>query len=395
MLMKPSPQLGSGSPGDTITPFSVSVPQADLDDLRRRLAATRLPDKESVGDWSQGVPLAKAQSLLDYWQDRYDWRKFEARLNKLPQFRTTIDGIGIHFLHVRSVHAEALPLILTHGWPGSIIEFLDVIEPLVDPVRHGGSAEDAFHLVIPSLPGFGFSDKPVEPGWHLGRTARAWATLMKRLGYPRWVAQGGDWGAGLAIVLAQQQPDGLVAAHVNWPMVFPKELPSSPTPEEQRAIDDRAGFLASGSSYFRQQASRPQTLGYGLADSPIGQAMWIYEKFWDWTDNKGAPEDALSTVAMLDNITLYWLTNSATSSARTYWENTQSGHVGHGKGRVELPMAGTVFPREIFRAPRIWAEREWPNLFYWNELDKGGHFAAFEQPTLFVRELRHAFAAIR
>jgi pimeloyl-ACP methyl ester carboxylesterase len=378
-----------------VTPFKVHVPKAALDDLKRRLASTRWPERETVGDWSQGVPLQNAQALIAYWGDKYDWRRFEARLNAFPQYRTQIDGLGIHFIHVRSPHRNALPIILTHGWPGSVVEFMEIIGPLSDPTRYGGLAEDAFHVVVPSLPGFAFSDKPMETGWDVNRIARAWATMMQRLGYVRWAAQGGDWGAGVTHALAHQRPQGLIAAHVNWQFVFPEKLPDNPTPAERRAIDRASWFANDQSGYFREHATRPQTIGYPLADSPAGQALWIYEKFQAWTDNHGNPEDALAVDSMLDDISLYWFTDTAASSARIYWENTRAGLGGLSSGRIELPMAASVFPHEIFCPPKAWAEALWPNLFYWNELDKGGHFAAFEQPKLFTEELRRAFRSRR
>jgi pimeloyl-ACP methyl ester carboxylesterase len=378
-----------------LTPFKIRVPQAALDDLKRRLASTRWPERETVGDWSQGVPLQKAQALVAYWRDKYEWRRFEARLNAFPQYRTQIDGVGIHFIHVRSAQQNALPIILTHGWPGSLVEFMEVIGPLSDPARYRGKAEDAFHVVVPSLPGFGFSDKPVETGWDVNRIARAWATLMPRLGYERWVAQGGDWGSGVTHALAHQRPQGLIAAHVNWQFVFPEKLPENPTPAERKAIDRAALFTNDQSGYFREQGTRPQTVGYPLADSAAGQALWIYEKFQAWTDNHGNPEDALSVDAMLDDISLYWFTDTAASSARIYWENTRAGAAGFSGGRIELPMAASVFPHEIFCPPKAWAEALWPNLFYWNEVDRGGHFAAFEQPKVFTEELRKAFRSRR
>jgi len=378
-----------------VTPFKAHVPRAALDDLKRRLASTRWPERETVGDWSQGVPLQKAQALIAYWRDKYDWRRFEARLNALPQYRTQIDGLGIHLIHMRSPHRNALPIILTHGWPGSVVEFMEIIGPLSDPTRYGGRAEDAFHVVVPSLPGFAFSDKPVETGWDVNRIARAWATMMERLGYDRWAAQGGDWGAGVTHALAQQRPQGLIAAHVNWQFVFPEKLPDNPTPAERRAIDRASWFANDQSGYFREHATRPQTIGYPLADSAAGQAVWIYEKFQAWTDNHGNPEDTLAVDSMLDDISLYWFTDTAASSARIYWENTRAGFGGLSRGRIELPMAASVFPHEIFCPPKAWAEALWPNLFYWNELDKGGHFAAFEQPKLFIEELRKAFRSRR
>src|SRR5260221_6847952 len=348
-----------------VEPFKVSVPQAALDDLKLGLASTRWPERETVRDWSQGVPLQKAQALIAYWRDKYDWRRFEARLNAFPQYRTQIDGLGIHFIHVRSSQRNALPIILTHGWPGSVVEFMEVIGPLSDPARYGGNAEDAFHVVVPSLPGFGFSDKPVETGWDVNRIARAWATLMPRLGHDRWVAQGGDWGAGVTHALAHQRPQGLIAAHVNWQFVFPEKLPENPTPAERKAIDRAALFTNDQSGYFREQGTRPQTIGYPLADSAAGQALWIYEKFQAWTHNHCNPDDELSVDAMLDDISLYWFTDSAASSARIYWENTRNGMAGLSAGRIELPMAASGFSHEIICPPKAWAETLLPHLLYW------------------------------
>lgn len=386
--------LHLASASSAITPFRVEVPQIAIDDLKLRLRMTRLPERETVSDWSQGVPLAKAEALLAYWRDHYDWRRFERRLNSHPQFRTEIDGLGIHFIHVRSRHEGALPIILTHGWPGSVVEFLDVIGSLTDPTAHGGRAEDAFDVVIPSQPGFGFSDKPTSSGWDVVRTAKAWGVLMQRLGYTKWVAQGGDWGAGVTHALGHVRPAGLAAAHVNWPLVIPAELPAELTPQQQACMAAIGEFLKDQFGYFKEQGTRPQTVGYPLADSPIGQATWIYEKFQAWTDNHGNPEDALSIDQMLDDISLYWFTDSAASSARIYWENTRNGG-GFDAGTIELPMAATIFPKEIYRAPKDWAQARWPNMFYWNEVDRGGHFAAFEQPQLFAEEMRLAFAKIR
>ncbi|NWC88445.1 alpha/beta fold hydrolase [Pseudomonas reactans] len=377
---------------EAVVPFRVSIPQAALDDLRLRLQLTRFPEQETSPGWEQGVPLDKARSLIEHWQQRYDWRQFEARLNAFPQFRTRIDGLGIHFIHVRSRHPGALPILMTHGWPGSIVEFLNVIDPLTNPTAHGGAASDAFDVVIPSQPGFGFSDKPDVAGWDMARTARAWAELMRRLGYSKWVAQGGDWGSGITHTLGHLRPDGLVAAHVNWPLVFPDKMPDNPTPVEKTAIDAANNFFNDQIGYFKLQATRPQTIGYSLADSPAGLATWIYEKFQAWSDNQGNPEDAISVDDMLDNITLYWLTNTGASSARIYWQNKGPGF---NAGRIELPMAATIFPREIYRAPRSWAEEQWPNLIYWNEVDRGGHFAAMEQPKLFSQEMRRAFSSVR
>ena len=378
---------------DEIKPFKVSVPQAAIDDLKQRLKNARWPDKETVSDWSQGVPLDKAKKLISYWAGKYDWRRFEKQINAYPQFRTEIDGLGIHFIHAKSKHPGALPIILTHGWPGSVVEFLKVIGPLTDPTAHGGTAADAFDVVIPSQPGFGFSDKPSAESWNVVRTAKAWGVLMKRLGYDKWVAQGGDWGSGVTHALGHVRPEGLVAAHVNWPLVFPDKIPEDPTPEEKAAMDAAMKFANDQFGYFKEQATRPQTIGYALADSPVGQATWIYEKFQAWTDNRGEPEDALTIDEMLDDISLYWFTDTAASSARIYWENARNDG-GFDAGRIELPMAATIFPKEIYRAPKAWAEAHWPNLIYWNEVDKGGHFAALEQPHLFSEEMRKAFKSI-
>ena len=377
-----------------ITPFKVDVPQAPLDDLKERLANTRWPDKEPVTDWSQGVPLTKAQSLVEYWRTRYEWRPVERILNGLPQFRTQIDGLGIHFIHVRSKHKNALPMILTHGWPGSVLEFLQVIAPLTDPTAHGGKADEAFHVVIPSLPGFGFSDKPTEPGWRLPRIANAWAALMARLGYSHYVAQGGDWGAGVTSWMARQRPSGLAAIHLNLPILFPPPPPppGGYTAEEQRALAQLGKYASDAMAYASIQGTRPQTLGYGLADSPTGQAMWIYEKFQGWSDNKGDPAEAISVDRMLDIISLYWLTDTAASSARLYYES-----FGKDFGRMPLdfPVALSVFKGDFFLPPKTWADQTYSKLLYWNEVPKGGHFAAFEQPKLFVAEVRKSFAQLR
>jgi epoxide hydrolase len=383
-------------PGTTedVTPFKIQVPQEALDNLKKRLANTRWPDKEPVTDWSQGVPLAKAQALVEYWRTHYDWRRVERTLNGLPQFRTQIDGLGIHFIHVRSKHESALPVILTHGWPGSILEFLQVIGPLTDPTANSGKPEDAFHVVIPSLPGFGFSDKPTEPGWRLPRIANAWAELMARLGYSRYVAQGGDWGAGVSTWMAKQRPSGLAAIHLNLPILFPPPPPPSGgyTAEEQAALAQLEKYSTDGSGYASIQGTRPQTLGYGLADSPVGQAMWIYEKFQGWSDNKGDPAEAISVDQMLDGITLYWLTDTAASSARLYYESFRKDF---GRMPLDLPVAVSIFKGDSFTPPKVWADQTYSKLFYWNEVPKGGHFAALEQPELFVAELRKSFARMR
>jgi pimeloyl-ACP methyl ester carboxylesterase len=375
-----------------VTPFKVHVPQAALDDLKKKLANARWPDKEPVTDWSQGVPLAKAQALVEYWRNRYDWRRVESTLNGLRQFRTQIDGLGIHFIHIRSKHENALPVILTHGWPGSILEFLQVIGPLVDPMAHGGKADDAFHVVIPSLPGFGFSDKPTEPGWRLPRIASAWAVLMTRLGYGRYVAQGGDWGAGVTSWMAKQRLSGLAAIHLNLPILFPPPPPppGGYTAAEQQALDHLGKYASDASGYASIQGTRPQTLGYGLADSPVGQAMWIYEKLQGWSDNRVG--EAISTDQMLDNITLYWLTDTAASSARLYYESFAKDFA---RMPLDLPVAVSIFKGDFFAPPKTWGDQTYSKLFYWNEVPKGGHFAALEQPELFVAELRKSFAQAR
>ncbi len=381
--------------GPAITPFTYHAPQRELDDLRRRLAHTRWPERETIKDWSQGVPLAKLRALVEYWRTSYDWRRCEAKLNGFAQYRTEIDGLNIHFLHIRSRHANALPIIITHGWPGSVIEFFKIIDPLTNPAAHGGRADDAFHVVAPSLPGFAFSDKPAERGWNAARIARAWSELMRRLGYTRYVAQGGDWGSFVTTTLAQQRPAGLAGIHLNMPFVFPDPIPTAGlSAAEQRAVDAFRRFQTDGFGYFLQQSTRPQTIGYALADSPAGQAAWIYEKFHAWTDNNSDPESALTRDEMLDNITLYWLTDTAASSARIYYE-----HAGisdkNNSGGVDLPVGCSIFPREIVPAPRSWAERFFPKLIHWNELDRGGHFAAFEEPALFTKELRDCFRSLR
>ena len=375
-----------------VTPFRIAIAQAELDDLRLRLSHTRWPEAATVDDWSQGVPLQDAQALVEHWLHRYDWRRCEAALNSLPQFTTTIDGLSIYFIHVRSPQAEAMPLVLTHGWPGSVVEFLKVIGPLTDPVAHGGRAADAFHLVVPALPGYGFSGKPSKSGWGAARIGRAWGELMHRLGYERYVAQGGDWGSAVTTAMGVQKLPGLAGIHVNLPIV----MPANPTPpfstEEAAMLAAMQEYDAVDSGYSRQQATRPQTIGYSLADSPAGQALWIYEKFWRWTDCKGHPLNALSYDELLDNIMLYWLTNSAASSARLYWE---SFHNGFTAAQVDIPIGCSIFPQEIYRAPRSWAERCMSNIIHWNELDRGGHFAAFEQPALFVEEVRNCFRTLR
>lgn len=376
----------------TIRPFHLTVPSDQIDDLHRRLDAARWPEKETVDDWSQGTPLAVLRDLAGYWRNGYDWRKCEAQLNGFGQFMTEIDGLDIHFLHVRSPHEGALPLVLTHGWPGSVIEFLKVIAPLTDPVAHGGKAEDAFHVVVPSLPGFGFSAKPSGAGWGVERIARAWAVLMQRVGYDRWAAQGGDWGSFVTTSIGSQALPGCIGIHVNMVFVGPTpEAKANPTPHDQRAMDCLQYYKDWDSGYSHQQATRPQTVGYGLVDSPIAQAGWIYDKVNAWSDHSGSAADLLGRDAVLDNIMLYWLNGAGASSARLYWESFAKLPA----NPVNLPAGVSNFPKEIVPAPRSWAEQVMKNIIHWNELDRGGHFAAWEQPDLFVDELRTYFALIR
>jgi pimeloyl-ACP methyl ester carboxylesterase len=392
--------------GTAIRPFVIDVPEEELVDLRRRIAATRWPDKETVTDQSQGVQLAKIQPLVHYWGTDYDWRKAEARLNALPQFVTEIDGLDIQFAHVRSPHPDALPLIITHGWPGSIFELLKIVGPLTDPTAHGGRAEDAFHLVLPSMPGYGFSDRPTTTGWGPLRMASAWHELMGRLGYERYVSQGGDWGAIISEVMAVQAPDGLLGIHVNMPSTVPPSVasllrngdpvPSGFSDEEKAAYVSLESFYTKGFGYADMMNTRPQTLGYGLADSPVALAAFFYDKFAAWTYSDGEPERSLTRDEMLDDITLYWLTNTGTSSSRSYWEAAQlGGKVFNALDIPAVPVAVTVFPGEIYRAPRSWAEQNYHQLIYWNEVDKGGHFAAWEEPELFASEIRAAFRSLR
>jgi len=401
----------SSAIGDTgIRPFQVHVPEAALVDLRRRIAETRWPDKETVADQSQGAQLAKLQALVRYWGSGYDWRKAEAKLNALPQFTTNIDGVDIHFIHVRSRNKNALPLIVTHGWPGSVIEQLKIIGPLTDPTAHGGSVEDAFDVVIPSLPGYGFSGRPTATGWDPDRIARAWAELMQRLGYTRYVAQGGDWGTPISSAMARHAPAGLLGIHINLPATVPPEVAAAlgggPVPaglsEKERAVFD--ALMTSGKNgnlaYFTMMTARPQAVGYGATDSPAGLAAWIlvHPGFAQW--NYGVdPEKSPTKDDVLDNITLYWLTNTATSSARLYWENGARGSVivaaAQKTAEISLPVAITVFPEDVYRPPETWARRAYRNLVYFHEVDKGGHFAAWEQPELFSAELRAAFRSLR
>lgn len=380
---------------DAVVPFRIEIPDEQLEDLSARLRLTRWPDEETVAGtgepWSQGVPLRFAQELTQHWVGAYDWRRVEAALNAVPQFRTTVDGLGIHFLHARSPEPGALPLVLTHGWPGSVVEFLKVIGPLIDPVAHGGDAADAFHVVAPSLPGYAWSDKPTEPGWGVPRIAAAWEQLMLRLGYDRFAAQGGDWGSMVTMAIGVNHTDHLAGVHVNMPIVIPTTPPAEMTETERAASDALSHYMEWDGGYSNQQSTRPQTLAHGLADSPVGQMAWIVEKFWSWTDCDGDPRSVLSPDELLDNVMVYWLTNSAASSARLYWESFKQIDF----SPVTVPSGISVFPREIFRTSRRWAEARFTDLRHFNELDRGGHFAAFEQPDLFVTELREAFRSMR
>ena len=377
---------------DLIRPFEVAIPEAALEDLRRRLNATRWPDAETPDDWSQGIPLSYMQEICQYWADGYDWRRCEGVLNGMDHFRTEIDGLDIHFLHMRSPHPDALPLLISHGWPGSILEFRHVIGPLTDPTAHGGKAEDAFHVIAPSLPGFGFSGKPAAPGWSVQRIATAWGQLMDRLGYDRYLAQGGDWGSSITRQIGVQEGEHCLGVHLNMVTERPDpETMDDLTDFERKALASAKHYVDWDSGYSKQQSTRPQTLGYGLADSPSGQAAWILEKFWAWTDCGGHPENALSRDDMLDNIMLYWLPGTAASSARLYWESFGR----RSTDDVKIPVGCSLYPKEIFAASRRWAEKRFHNIIHWNELPMGGHFAAMEQPELFVDELRTCFRALR
>jgi len=397
--------------GVAVRPFRVDVPEEDLVDLRRRIAATRWPDRETVPDRSQGAQLAELQELVRYWGTDYDWRKGEAQLNAWPQFMTTIDGVDVHFFHVRSRHENALPLIISHGWPGSVFEQIKVIGPLTDPTAYGGRAEDAFHVVIPSLPGFGFSSRPTEVGWGLERIGRTWDVLMKRLGYTHYVAQGGDWGGGLVEVMARQAPDGLLGIHTNLAAVFPPDAAEAiasggPAPEglsekERTEFDALRGFLQSGGwAYLTMMSSRPQAVGYGLTDSPAGLAafMLVHGGFGQWTYGKD-PNQTPTKDEVLDDISLYWLTNTATSAARLYWENRNENLISAAAQKtteITLPVAIAAFPNDdLYRPPETWARRAFPNLIYFNEAEAGGHFPAWEVPDVFATEIRGAFRSLR
>jgi pimeloyl-ACP methyl ester carboxylesterase len=379
-----------------ITSFEIAVDDAELADLHDRLARTRWPEREPVKDWSQGIPLAYVQEVCEYWRNGYDWRSREKHLNQFPQFRTSLSGdadekLGIHFIHARSPEPNAFPLVITHGWPGSTVEFMKAIGPLTDPAAHGRDPADAFHVVAPSLPGYGFSDKPTRTGWGTDRIAAAWDELMVALGYERYGAQGGDWGASVTTKIGAQNRGNCAAIHLNMPVAGPGPRGPGDSEVEQRALAKFKYYQDHDSGYSKEQSTRPQTLGYGLVDSPAGQAAWILEKFWAWTDNDGHPEDAVSRDELLDNVMFYWLSGSGASSARLYWESFNA----FGGVTVGIPTGVSQFPREILVAPRPWAERVYTDIRYWNELDRGGHFAAFEEPDLFVDELRAFFRLVR
>jgi pimeloyl-ACP methyl ester carboxylesterase len=389
----------------SVRPFRVEVPQEALDDLRRRIEATRWPTKELVEDRSQGVQLAALQELARYWAEDYDFGRVAARLNALPQFTTEIDGVEIHFIHVRSRHENALPLIMTHGWPGSVIEMLETVAPLADPTAHGGQAEDAFHLVLPSLPGYGFSSEPAELGWNVGRVAQAWAELMRRLGYSRYVAQGGDVGAAVTDTMGRQAPEGLLGIHMNLLVTVLAGPPRAESDQERAAANQLATFRESGFGYFLEMATRPQTIGYALLDSPVALAGWLLDHDTDSYEKiarafvDGKPTGNLTRDNILDNVTLYWLTGTGASAARSYWEDghalAQALASGQAPPEVSLPVGFTTFPGELWRTPRSWVENSYPNVTYFNEVDKGGHFAAWEEPELFSEEMRAAFRSAR
>lgn len=392
---------------ELIRPFHISVPEADIAELRQRINATRWPAKETVTDQSQGVKLEKIQNLVKYWGTDYDWHKAEAKLNALPQFVTKIDGLDIQFVHIRSKHKNAMPLIITHGWPGSVFELLKVIGPLTDPTAYGGRAEDAFDLVLPSMPGYGFSEKPTGTGWGPDRIGLAWDVLMKRLGYKHYVSQGGDWGSVIADAMARQAPQGLLGIHLNMPATVPAEIaqalqngdpvPAGLSAKEKAAFASLHKLYRKGAGYAGMMVTRPQTLGYGLTDSPAGLAAFFLDKFNDWTYSGGDAEKSLTKDEMLDDISLYWLTNTANSSAQLYWENnTNNFNAKEQKtAAIKIPVAVTVFPGEIYQAPKSWTERSYKNLVYFNEVKKGGHFASWEEPQLFAEEMRAAFKSLR
>jgi len=379
-----------------VTEFRIEVSEDALEDLQRRLASARFPERETPDDWSQGVPLAYARELTDYWLNRYDWREREAYYNRHPQFKTNIEGLDIHFIHAVSPHADAQPLLITHGWPGSVVEFHKVIDPLVNPTANGGNAADAFHVICPSLPGYGFSGKPAEVGWGVEKIARVWDVLMRRIGYERYFAQGGDWGSAVTTAIGVQNLGACVGIHVNMPNArATKAARKDPDDADKRALAGAQYYQQWGAGYSKQQSTRPQTLGYALVDSPVGQAMWIIEKFYEWTDCDGHPENVLSKDELLDNVMYYWLEGNGASSGKLYWESFNRAFGDGQDNTVKLPTGCSIFPKEIVPTPRSWAETRYKNIVYWNELNKGGHFAAFEQPDLFVGELRACFKLMR
>ena len=374
-----------------IRKFQLEVTDAALDDLKKRLSMTRWPNKETPEDWSQGIPLGYMKELCNYWQHEYDWRAREERFNRFPQFITEIDGVDIHFIHLSSAHENARPLIITHGWPGSVVEFHKVIEPLADPTAYGGSTEDAFHVVVPSLPGYGFSGKPEVTGWGIEKIADVWGALMARLGYDHYFAQGGDWGAMVTTHIGLQDKEHCDAIHLNMPVVIPDPTTMAElTPSEQASLMSMKFYQDWDSGYSKQQSTRPQTVGYGLVDSPSGQAAWIIEKFYQWTDCNGHPENAISRDELLDNVMMYWLSKSAASSARLYWESFKNPP----QDEVDIPTGCSIFPKEIVRPSERWIQKRFTNLKYYNELEKGGHFAAFEQPELYLQEIRTYFRSL-
>ncbi|MDJ0707902.1 MAG: epoxide hydrolase [Leptolyngbyaceae cyanobacterium MO_188.B28] len=380
----------------SIQSFRIDFPQNEIDDLMRRLQSTRWPEAETPDDWSQGVPLAYIQALWAYWMDDYDWRGAEELLNSFPNYTMNIDGLDIHFIHLQSASEQAKPLIITHGWPGSVLEFYKIIEQFADPAVHGGDAADAFHVVCPSLPGYGFSGKPSAPGWGVEKIAEAWDKLMRRLGYESYFAQGGDWGSEVTTTIGIQNKGHCKGIHVNMPLALPTQKAlETPDDADKKALMRLKYYQQWDAGYSKQQSTRPQTVGYGLVDSPIGLAAWIVEKFWAWTDCNGHPENALTKDEMLGDIMLYWLTAAGASSARLYWESFEKVFSFNTRDKVVIPAGGSIFPHEIIPTPRSWAEQRYRNLVYWNELDRGGHFAAFEQPDLFVEELRVCFRKMR
>lgn len=377
---------------EAIRLFRVAIPQTDIDDLKRRLQTTRWPDAETVPDRSQGIRSPAMRALIEHWRARYDMRRIEKELNQYPQFLTSIDGLDVHFLHIRSRHLNAQPMIMTHGWPGSVLEFMKVIGPLTDPTAHGGTAAQAFHLVIPALPGFGFSGKPRKPGWTHLETAHAWSKLMLRLGYTDYVAQGGDWGAIVTTLMARDHVAGLSGIHLNFPLVLPAQMSGSLTAEEVAAVAALKLYSDTRSGYFVEQANKPQTVGFLLSDSPLAQAAWMYDHYVDATQSGGVPETVLTPDEIIDEIMMYWITNSGASAARTYWENRNFTFTAI---PLDLPVGISVFPGEVYLPPRSWGERAYSNLIWWNTPEKGGHFAALEQPALFVAELRNTFSCLQ